>query len=64
MCGITYEKSNYHFYCPYRWFYLAYNYNGIVESIGGLIIFMAGGYAGYCDGFENGKRYMLTGKKK
>lgn len=44
--------------------YLAYNYSGIVESIGGLVIFMAGGYAGYCDGFENGKRYMLTGKKK
>lgn len=44
--------------------YMAYNYDGIVESIGGLIIFMAGGCAGYCDGFKDGKRYMLTGKKK
>ncbi|EFW1287497.1 hypothetical protein H1N87_gp45 [Escherichia phage herni] len=44
--------------------YLAYGYSGIVESIGGLIIFMAGGYAGYGDGFKDGKRYMLTGKKK
>ena len=43
--------------------FLAYNYSGIVQSIGGLIIFMAGGYAGYCDGFENGKRYILNGKK-
>lgn len=44
--------------------HMAYGYSDIVESIGGLIIFMAGGYAGYCDGFENGKRYMLTVKKK
>lgn len=44
--------------------HLAYGYSGIVESIGEMIIFLAGGYAGYYDGFENGKRYMLTGKKK
>lgn len=43
--------------------YMAYNYGGIVESIGGLIIFMAGAYYGYGDGFKNGKRYILTGKK-
>ena len=43
--------------------YMAYNYGGIVESIGGLIIFMAGAHYGYGDGFKNGKRYILTGKK-
>ena len=43
--------------------HLAYNYSGIVQSIGGLVIFMAGVYAGYCDGFDNGKRYILNGKK-
>ena len=26
--------------------YLAYNYSGIVESIGGMIIFLAGAYYG------------------
>lgn len=43
--------------------HLAYGYSGIVESIGGLIIFMAGACCGYGDGFKNGKRYILTGKK-
>lgn len=43
--------------------HMAYGYSGIVESIGGLIIFMAGACYGYGDGFKNGKRYILTGKK-
>lgn len=44
-------------------FHLAYGYSGIVESVGGMIIFLAGAYYGYGDGFKNGKRYILTGKK-
>ncbi|QGH76999.1 hypothetical protein [Escherichia phage BEK12B] len=31
--------------------HLAYEYSGIVESIGGMIIFLAGAYYGYGDGF-------------
>ena len=43
--------------------HMAYGYSGIVESIGGLIICMAGACYGYGEGFKNGKRYILTGKK-
>nr|DAG39749.1 MAG TPA: hypothetical protein [Caudoviricetes sp.] len=43
--------------------HLAYGYDGIVESVGGIIILLAGACYGYGDGFKNGKRYILTGKK-
>ncbi|QHR65752.1 hypothetical protein H1N92_gp37 [Escherichia phage aaroes] len=43
---------------------LAYSCDGILESIGGMIIFAAGCYAGYHDGFTAGKRHILTGKTK